>query len=251
MSYSSIDLTPEMVWLVADICERVGALSVTLPKSAKRRKDSLVQCIQASLQIEGNTLGVEQIAALFDGHRVLGPPKDVQEANNVLATYTRMAKWDPCSQEDLLAAHAVLMHILMDWPGDYRSRGVGIQRGNELVYIAPPAKEVTSLMNSLFAYLKTTQDHPLIASCRFHYELESIHPFPDGNGRLGRLWQRLLLTQWRSIFVYIPVESVIRDRRADYYAALQAANNADHSTPFAIFMLTAIRDALTKTTARP
>ncbi len=249
--FPSVPLTSEITGLVADICERVGTLTALQPAAGplRLRRECRVRSVQASLQIEGNALGVEQVTALLNGRRVLGASKDIQEARNALEVYERMAEWDPCRLADLLAAHAVLMRVLVDHPGKLRTRGVGIQRGEAVVHVAPPADRVPPLIKALFAEIKATADHPLIASCRFHYEFEYIHPFPDGNGRLGRLWQTLLLVRWRPVFANLPVETLVRDRQAGYYAALNAANATGHAAPFVVFMLTAIRDALAEAAA--
>ena len=246
--FPPVPMTPEINRLVADICEQVGALTALQPSVVplRLRRDCQVRSVQASLQIEGNNLGVEQVTALINGRRVLGAPKDIQEARNALEAYEKMANWNPWRLADLLDAHTVLMRALVDRPGKLRSGGAGIQRGEKMVHIAPPAERVPALIKALLAEIKTTPDHPLVASCRFHYEFEYIHPFSDGNGRLGRLWQTLLLAQWRPIFASLPVETLVRDRQADYYAALNASNDTGHAAPFVTFMLATIRDALTE-----
>lgn len=244
--FPPVAVTPEITELVADICERIGSLAALQSTAGKLRlrRESQAKSVQASLQIEGNTLKLEQVTALLDGRRVIAPPKDIQEARNALDAYARMGEWDPMSMPDLLAAHGVLMRALVDHPGMFRSRGVGIQRGEEVLHIAPPADRVPGLMNALFAEIKKTQEHPLIASCRFHYEFEFIHPFQDGNGRMGRLWQTLLLARWRPVLANLPVESLVRDRQTGYYAAINASNQVANAGPFVLFMLTTIRDAL-------
>ena len=249
MLFPPVAITSEITGLVADICERVGSLTALQSAAGKLRlrRENRVKSVQASLQIEGNTLVLEQVTALLDGRRVIAPPKDIQEARNALDAYARMGDWDPLSQADLLAAHGVLMRALVDHPGQFRAGGVGIRRGEDLLHVAPPADRVPALMKALFAEMRKSKEHPLITSCRFHYEFEFIHPFPDGNGRLGRLWQTLLLARWRPVFANLPVETLVRDRQADYYAALAATDQAGHPSPFVLFMLTAIRDALAET----
>lgn len=239
-------LTPEITGLVADICERIGSLAALQATAGKLRlrRDSQVKSVQASLQIEGNSLKLEQVTALLDGRRVIAPPKDIQEARNALDAYARMGGWDPLSMADLLVAHGILMRALVDDPGQFRSGGVGIQRGGEVLHVAPPAERVPGLMEALLAEIRESKEHPLISSCRFHYEFEFIHPFSDGNGRLGRLWQTLLLSRWRPVFANLPIETLVRDRQAGYYAAINASSQVANAGPFVLFMLTAIRDAL-------
>jgi Fic family protein len=155
-----------------------------------------------------------------------------------------MDNWHPASEADLLSAHGLLMSTLVDQPGVYRSGGVGIFRGEQLVHVAPPADRVPYLMADLLAWLKHTEEHPLVASCLFHYELEFIHPFADGNGRMGRLWQTLILRHWKSLLAYLPVEPVIRERLDDYYRVLAEADHSTEATPFVEFMLQALCDAI-------
>jgi Fic family protein len=163
---------------------------------------------------------------------------------NAFATYEAMENWDARVETHLLAAHKLLMQGLVDETGRYRSGGVGIFRGKELVHMAPPAKRVPQLMADLLDWLRNTSEHPLVASCIFHYEFEFIHPFADGNGRMGRLWQTLILRQWKPLLAYLPVETVIHTRQEDYYRVLAAADQQAEATPFVEFMLGALRDAV-------
>lgn len=238
-------LTPMMIRTVEEIGEAVGRLCLATGAVQPRlQRDHRIRTVQASCSIEGNPLTVEQVTALLDGKRVLGSHREVQEIRNAFAAYEAMGEWSPCSCDDLLSAHRVLMTGLVDAPGRFRSGGVGIRRGDAMIHVAPPAHRVPALMNDLLAWLKATPEHPLIASCIFHYEFEFIHPFPDGNGRMGRLWQTLILSRWNPLFAFIPVETLTGENRANYYAALNASNQAASSNPFVEFMLTMIRDAL-------
>lgn len=242
-----LTLTPTMLALVAEIAEQVGRLTVGQEVAAltpQLRRGNRIRTIQASLAIENNTLSVEQVTALLDGKRVLGLPREIQEVRNAFAAYDALPGWQPQRQADLLAAHELLMRGLIDDAGRYRQGGVGIYREGRLLHMAPPASRVTELMQDLLRWLGASDWHPLIASCVFHYEFEFIHPFADGNGRMGRLWQTLMLSQWRPVLAYLPVETVIRDQQEAYYAALSTADQAAEATPFVEFMLAALRQAL-------
>lgn len=242
-----LTLTPAMLALVAEIAEQVGRLTVGQEVAAltpQLRRGNRIRTIQASLAIENNTLSVEQVTALLDGKRVLGLPREIQEVRNAFAAYDALPGWQPQRQADLLAAHDLLMQGLIDDAGCYRQGGVGIYREGRLLHMAPPASRVAELMQDLLRWLGASDWHPLIVSCVFHYEFEFIHPFADGNGRMGRLWQTLILSLWRPVLAYLPVETVIRDQQEAYYAALAAADQAAEATPFVEFMLAALRQAL-------
>lgn len=240
------NITPTVLNSVSEISELLGrwnARSEAAP-SPRLRRQQRIRSIQASLAIENNSLSIEQVTAVLDGKTVLAPPREVQEVRNAFAAYERLPAWHPARAEDLLEAHSLLMAGLLDAPGQWRSGGVGIYRGGQLVHMAPPASRVPVVMVDLLDWLGRTDTHPLVASCVFHYEFEFIHPFADGNGRLGRLWQTLILSRWQPVLAWLPVESVIRERQADYYAALAAADRASEATPFVEFMLQALAAAL-------
>lgn len=187
---------------------------------------------------------MEQVTAVIEGKRVLGLPREIQEVRNAFAAYEAMDNWHPASEDDILAAHSLLMSALVDHPGVFRSGGVGIFRGEQLIHMAPPANRVLYLMVDLLDWLKHSEEHPLISSCLFHYELEFIHPFVDGNGRMGRLWQTLILRHWKPLLAYLPVETVIRERQDDYYRALAESDERADATLFVEFMLQALFDAI-------
>lgn len=239
-------ITPTILNLVAEISELIGRYTILAEQNLtpRLRRENRIRTIQASLAIENNTLTLEQVTAVIDGKRVLGLPREIQEVRNAFAAYEAMENWLPAAEADLLSAHALLMAALVDQAGEYRSGGVGIFRGEQLVHMAPPAGRVPYLMADLLAWLKSADAHPLVASCLFHYELEFIHPFTDGNGRMGRLWQTLILRQWKPLLAYLPVETVIRQRQEDYYRVLAEADAVAEATPFIEFMLQALRDAL-------
>lgn len=237
-------ITPVMVSLIAAICERLGRLHGAFRRDLQLRRINRIRTIQASLQIEGNVLTVKQVTAVLDGKNVLAPARDVQEIRNALAAYDKLESWDAASVTDLLDAHKTLMFGLVDRPGEFRSGSVGIQGGQEILHIAPPAHLVPELVAALFDYLHSEEMHPLLKSSIFHYEFEFIHPFIDGNGRLGRLWQTLMLQNFNPIFAYIPVENMIRNRQNEYYQALNQANASANSACFVEFILQTIFDSL-------
>ena len=233
-------LTPELLGLVANIAEQIGRLTErqALNKSQALRRINRIRTIQGSLAIEA------QITAILEGKRVLAPPRDIQEAQNAILAYEQLFQWQPHHEPHLLAAHELLMRCLMNDAGHYRSGGVGVMAGNEVIHIAPPAKQVPKLMADLLGWLAATPFHPLISSSIFHYEFEFIHPFADGNGRMGRLWQTLILSRWNELFAYLPVESLVHAHQAEYYQAIQQSTEATDCAPFIHFMLKAIHAAL-------
>ncbi len=244
-------ITPAILNLVAEISETIGRYTVLTEQnqSPRLRRENRIRTIQASLAIENNTLTLEQVTAVIEGKRVLGHPREIQEVRNAFAAYEAMEEWEVNSQEDLMAAHGLLMSTLVDEPGRYRSGGVGIFQGERLVHVAPPANRVPQLMADLLDWLVQTDEHPLVASCVFHYEFEFIHPFVDGNGRMGRLWQTLILRTWKPLLAYLPVETVIRERQEDYYRVLAVSDQQADATPFIEFMLSALRDAIREAVA--
>jgi len=241
-----LTLTPALLSQVAGIAEALGRWSArqdSLP-SPRLRRENRIHTIQASLAIEQNSLSLEQVSALFDGKRVVGPARDIQEVRNAIAAYEALPSWDPTSREHLLEAHGLLMSGLIEAPGRFRTGGVGIYRGDQLVHMAPPAARVSDLVSDLLTWLATSDWHPLIVSCVAHYELEFIHPFADGNGRLGRLWQTLILSRWNPLLAWLPIEEVIRSRQQGYYDSLGQADQQGDLAPFVAYQLEAIHDAL-------
>jgi Fic family protein len=237
---------------ILDLTERIGEASGHLQMNREQqiaphlRRNNRIRTVQASLAIEGNTLSLDQVTAVLAGKRVLGTPHEVQEVRNGFVAYEQLGQWQPGELKHLCAAHKILMTGLLDDPGRLRRGSVGIKRQGEVIHIAPPAANLTGLLHSLLTWLKTTDVHPLIAGSVFHYELEFIHPFMDGNGRLGRLWQTLILGRWRSVFFFIPIETVVHDRQEEYYRALRRSDSEASSTVFVEFMLSAILAACTE-----
>ncbi len=243
-------ITSEILNRVAAISEAIGRLTVLTDqaRALRLRRINRVRTIHGSLAIEGNTLSEAQITAILEGKRVIAPPREVQEVKNALAAYDRFDSWKPEYEKDLIEAHRILMSGLIDEAGLYRHGGVGVMAGSQVIHMAPPADRVPHLMSDLFGWLAATNAHSLIASSVFHYEFEFIHPFADGNGRMGRLWQSLILARWNPLFADIPVESLIFEHQAEYYQAIQESTQKTDSAPFIAFMLRMILDTVTSST---
>ena len=246
MSYTPpFTITTGILNLVADISEQVGELNASaLVSSPQLRKQNRIKTITGTLAIEGNTLGEAQITAIVDGKAVLGSARELAEVKGAIAAYDALLSLQPANSQDLLAAHALLMADILSTPGTFRNQAVGIHKSGKIHHVAPPAHKVSGLMSELMQWLSSAQDHPLITSSVFHYEFEFIHPFTDGNGRMGRLWQSLILSQWQPLFLSLPLESVIKEHQTQYYQALEQADEQANSTPFIQFMLTAIGQTL-------
>ncbi len=238
-------ITPAISTLAIRIGEALGrAESLVEGENLHLRRINRIRTIRGSLAIEGNTLSEGQIATILEGKPVIAPPREIQEARNALAAYDMFPQWNPASEADLFTAHDTLMAGLLDFPGRYRRSGAVVAAGGSVHHIAPPADRVSGAMANLLSWLGGTNEHPLIASSVFHYEFEFIHPFEDGNGRMGRLWQTLILTRWNPLFASIPVESMVHARQGDYYTAIQDSSARGESAPFIAFMLEAILEAL-------
>ncbi|HIQ61518.1 MAG TPA: Fic family protein [Candidatus Enterenecus faecium] len=244
------EITNQIISDVAEIAELMGKFSVTnqLSTNPTLRRSNRIRTIHGSLAIEQNTLSLEQVTAVLDGKQVLAPPKDIAEVKNAYEIYERLDQLDPYSVDDLLTAHGILTRGLVEESGQFRSRPVGVvDRQGNILHFGTLPQYVPDLVMELLEWVKTSQVHMLIRSCVFHYELELIHPFADGNGRVGRLWHTLLLSRWNPVFAWLPVESIIHDRQQEYYAAINASNEAGESTVFIEFMLSAIKASITET----
>lgn len=241
------EITNAMIDHVAEIAELVGRLTSTnqLLVNPTLRRTNRIRTIHGSLAIEQNTLTLEQVTAVLNRKQVLAPPKDIAEVKNAYEIYERLEELDPYSVDDLLTAHSIMTRGLVDESGVFRSKPVGVvdQEGHVLHFGTLP-QYVPNLVMELLDWVKNSDVHMLIRSCVFHYELELIHPFADGNGRVGRLWHTLLLSKWNPAFAWVPVESIIHDRQEEYYAAINASNDAGESTVFIEFMLSAIKVSL-------
>lgn len=240
------DITPAIIKSITSISEKIGAINANYlnKPSLKLRKENKIKTIHSSLKIEGNTLTEEQITALLDNKRIIGPKKDVKEVLNAIEIYEQLDNYDPFSEKSFLKCHKELMKTLINDAGQYRKQGVGIMKGSEVEHFAPPHHNIPFLMQDLFNYLKKSDEITLIKSCVFHYEMEFIHPFLDGNGRMGRLWQTLILMQQYPIFEYIPFETLISKDQKKYYDALSKSDKSGHSTLFIEYMLDVIETSL-------
>jgi Fic family protein len=243
------EITKTILALYGEITEALGICqSIMLVKpEARLRRQNRIRTIQSSLAIEGNTLDIENVTAILDNHKIIGPEKDIIEVQNAIAAYEELNSFKPYSIDNFLKAHSLLMKGLVPSPGEFRKKQVGIMRGEDITHIAPTADMVPGLMNDLFKYLRSDNDLEIIKSCVFHYEMEFIHPFEDGNGRMGRYWQTRLLMNVNPIFEFVPIEKLIKDHQHEYYEALAKSDNTGKSTIFIEFMLDVINKTLRDT----
>lgn len=239
-------ITGKILKLVASISERIGEInSAHLNKPpTELRKKNRIKTIHSSLEIEGNTLTIEQITAIIENKRVVGPAKDILEVKNAITVYDYLDKLNPYSFDSFSEAHGMLMNGLIESAGRLRTKSVGIVKSSEITHVAPQSEILKPLLNDLFNYLKNDDDLILIKSCVFHYEMEFIHPFIDGNGRMGRLWQTLILKDAYPVFEFLPIEILIKERQEKYYEALGKSDNTGESTLFIEFMLEIILESL-------
>ena len=242
------DITGTILKLTTSISEKLGAIkALFLDKpSPHLRKKNKIKTIHSSLQIEGNTLSEEQITALLENKRVIGPKKDILEVHNAIEVYDKIREFSAFSVKSYKKAHKLLMTGLIDNAGEFRKKSVGIVHGKEIAHIAPPAQNVPYLINDLFDYLKKDEDPLLIKSCVFHYEMVFIHPFLDGNGRMARLWQTVILMHQYPVFEYLPFESLISQTQDDYYKALKLSDKTANATPFIEYLLNVIDHSLSE-----
>lgn len=239
-------INDNIINLLAKISELVGQVSVLHKDSIspKLRRENRIKTIHSSLAIEHNSLSLEQVTAVISGKRILGAPQEIKEVQNAYEAYEIMLSLNPLDIEDLLKAHKLMMNNLVKENGVFRSGGVGVFEGETLIHAAPPAKIVPQLIADLLEWYKQSELHILIKSCIFHYEFEFIHPFADGNGRMGRMWHTLLLSQWNELFAWLPIEELIRERQQEYYDALAIADKKADCTGFVEMMMKIILDAL-------
>ena len=240
------EITSKILELVSSISEQIGEIKAArlVKPPTELRKKNRIKTIQSSLEIEGNTLSVDQITDLINNKRVLAPKKDILEVKNAINVYSKLDSFNANDLDSLCAAHKLLMSGLVDNPGQLRKTTIGIVKGEYIAHIAPSGEMVYPLIKDLFDYLKNDKDLLLIKSCVFHYEFEFIHPFVDGNGRMGRLWQTVILMQYSKVFEFLPVETLVKERQQDYYNVLGKSDNQGSSTSFVEFMLEIIHIAL-------
>lgn len=243
-------MTDKMISLIAEISEQVGRITVLQEGtiSPHLRRENRIRTIHSSLAIEHNSLSLEQVTAILDGKRILGKPNEIKEVQNAYEAYGLMLRLDPASVDDLLKARKLMMNGLVLENGKFRSGGVGVFDGEVLIHMAPPAEFVPEHIHNLFAWYQQSELPPLIKSAVFHYEFEFIHPFADGNGRMGRMWHSLLLGKWKELFFWLPLEELIQSRQKEYYDALGVADKQADSAGFVELMLEIIRDSLTEVT---
>ena len=243
-------MTDKMTSLIAEISEQVGRITVLQEGiiSPHLRRENRIRTIHSSLAIEHNSLSLDQVTAILDGKRVLGNPNEIKEVQNAYEAYELMLQLNPASVDDLLKAHKLMMNGLVPENGRFRSGSVGVFDGERLIHMAPPAEFVPEHIHNLFAWYQESQLHPLVKSSVFHYEFEFIHPFADGNGRMGRMWHSLLLGRWKELFFWLPIEELIQSRQQEYYNALGVADKQADSAEFVELMLEIIRDSLMEVT---
>ncbi len=240
------EITSKILKSITSISQTIGEVNAKylVKQNPKLRKENQIKTIHSSLRIEGNTLSVDQITAIIENKRVVGPEKDIKEVLNALDVYKQLKNYQYASEKDFLNAHKMLMTGLVATPGKYRTKGVGIVKGSKVEHMAPPYEQVKFLMGDLFKYLKDKSELTLIKSCVFHYEMEFIHPFMDGNGRMGRLWQTIILMSEYPLFEFLPFESLISKNQNEYYHALSISDKEGKSTKFIEFMLRILDQSL-------
>ena len=240
------EITTSILKLIASISEKIGQVNAVylVKQSPQLRKQNRIKTIHSSLQIEGNTLTEEQITAIIENKRVLAPQKDIAEVLNALDVYDKLKTFKPHTEKSFLEAHQILMKGLVENSGRYRKNSVGIVKGSKLAHLAPPAENLSFLMKDLFNYVKNKEELTLIKACVFHYEMEFIHPFLDGNGRMGRLWQTVILMNDYPVFEFLPIETIISATQENYYKALSISDKQGKSTVFIEYMLEVIDKAL-------
>jgi Fic family protein len=238
----SFFITENIVNLTAQIAERIGKIRGLneYKQDLRLRKTNRLRSIHSSTAIEGNTLSLKQVSDIIDGKRIIGNPREIKEIKNIYEAYERMLKFNPFSIKDFLLAHKLMTSDLVEESGKFRSGNVGVFSGKKIIHLGARPDLIRGLIENLFGWAKKSKVHPLIKSSIIHFEVEFIHPFEDGNGRMGRFWQTLILSKWHDIFAWIPIETVIYKNQQEYYNVLRNAESTADSTEFIEFMLNAI-----------
>lgn len=247
MDIPPFTITDEILTLVAEISEAVGGLNAIMTDDMPHpmlRKQNRIKTIQSSLAIESNSLSIDQVTAILEGKRILGPPNEIQEVKGAIGAYELLPNVNPYSAKDLLKVHEVMMRDLVSENGRFRSGGVGVFGEKGCVHLGPPPSLVPQLIGNLLEWVRKTKTHPLISSCVFHYEFEFIHPFADGNGRMGRYWQTVLLAKWKPLFAWLPIETIVKEHQQEYYDAISQSDKVGNSTLFVEFMLRCIKQTI-------
>ncbi len=244
MSYKPpYTISDKIVNLLVDITKLLSKVDVAFKNDVHLRKKNQIKTVVGTLAIEGNNLDIKQVTAILEGKKVIGSEKEIQEVKSAIDTYENIEKFNPYKIDDLLKAHSLMMNKLLQNVGNFRDVKVAV-KGDDIVHIAPPPAQVPNLIKQLFEWLKSSELNPLIASCIFHYEFEFIHPFEDGNGRMGRFWQTLILSKYNPVFLSFPIESIIKERQNEYYKTLSICDKEANSTLFIEFMLECIYEAI-------
>ena len=248
-----LEITACILNTVQDISLLLGRYSdnFQIHSNIRLRKANNIRTIKSTVSIEGNTMSLDQVTDVLNGERIIAPEREIREVKNAIAVYERFNEFDAFCLDDLLKAHGIMMKGLTEGAGDFRSTGVCIMKDRQCIHVAPPAIEVSGLIANVFSYLQESEDSLLVKSCVFHYELEFIHPFSDGNGRMGRLWQQLILTKLHPIFKLVCVEELLEKFQSEYYAALQRSDQKGSSEDFVEFMLGIIKEALKQLKLEP
>jgi len=239
-------ISAKTIDLVARIAEKLGELraSAEYSRNLRLRKINRLRSIQSSLAIENNTLSLGQVTDIINGKRVLGSPREIQEVKNAYQAYEHLLEYDPYKTRDFLKAHQFIASGLVNDAGKFRKQGVGVFAGATLIHAGAKHQQVPQLIADLFAWAEKTDLHPLIKSSIVHFEIENIHPFIDGNGRIGRLWQTLILSKWNELLAWLPVETAVHENQQGYYDALRTSEQTANSEAFIEFMLQAVWQAL-------
>ena len=242
------DITPEILSKSTIISEKIAKLDnySNLNKKPYLRKQTRINSIHSSLAIENNSLTIEQVKDVIDGKMVMGPQKEIQEVKNAYNAYEMIPNVDPYSIADLKKVHGVMTFLTVEESGEFRVGAEGVFDGDKCIFVCPPPEMINTLMQNLFDWMSENKDtlHPLILSSVFHYEFVFIHPFSDGNGRTARLWQNILLYNWKEVFEYLPIESLIHKYQTEYYKVIDNCNKKGDSTEFIEFMLRMIDETL-------